>query len=290
MSIIVIVLSRRRDGKRVSPSPNPVPSKPSVASKKISYKTVKKGERVPFGGYEWDVLHIETDAILLLCKEIVDVRCYHRRGSFYSIVVLFWCLIALLSIITLVEDFTGEYLGGGLTSIFYFFVIVLVYCIAGIFTNVSWAGSHMRSYLNEDFYNTLGDDKAIIEPRKIDDENIYFYRRSGKYSEDYVFLLSIYEVIEYLDKFPVQPYHFRKNRFPYELYISEKNNDENRLAFYGKYGKNKRSITWWLRSQGRKRNQFACVSESGGIFISGTGADILSRYGVRPAVWIKKEP
>ncbi len=46
--------------------------------------------------------------------------------------------------------------------------------------------------------------------------------------------------------------------------------------------------TWWLRSPGKERTQ-ARFMHGGGAYISVRGIDVEAVYGIRPAIYIKRE-
>ena len=125
-------------------------------------------------------------------------------------------------------------------------------------SSVTWENCTLRSYLNDDFYNTAfsEEEKRLITNSKIENpDNPDYGTEGGNDTEDYIFLLSIEEANMYFKT------------------------DEDRSCWE----------RWWLRSPGNRQNNAACVGKSGGISNRGDNVDISSDYGyggVRHALWL----
>jgi hypothetical protein len=125
---------------------------------------------------------------------------------------------------------------------------------------ITWEKCSLRSYLNNDFYNTLGADaKAqIVETQIINKDNPKYKTHGGANTIDKIFLLSIEEA---------------------ETYFREK---AERVA----YLLDGANSLWWLRSPGGGRGlTVSFVLSSGGICDTGIDENIAG--GIRPALWLK---
>ena len=138
------------------------------------------------------------------------------------------------------------------------------------FEEVTWEKCSLRRYLNGKFLATFApkDRAKIIETRIINPHNpISPYRASlnGKYTKDFIFLLSLDEV---------------KRFFP---------TNESRQAIL-----NGSHHWWWLRSPGENYRQAAFIKDLGGEGNYADGAIgahgkrvTQDGGGIRPAMWIK---
>ena len=119
------------------------------------------------------------------------------------------------------------------------------------FTDVTWETCSLRSYLNGEFYNNLTDPyKAnIIKTHNSNPNN--GSTSGGNATDDYIYLLSIDEAKELSDT------------------IRDNGN------------------WWWLRSPGDYSSGAAFVYADGDVYT--WGSDVVSVYGVRPALNLKFE-
>jgi len=158
--------------------------------------------------------------------------------------------------------------------------------------DVTWAECSLRKYLNDDFYSRFSDaERSRIMPvwnKNLD--NQWYASRGGEDTLDYIFLLSIEEVVckyfgdsseKLINRSPKQKYWFGNK---------DENNDR-RAAVLDGYG-----WWWWLRSPGRDNRRAAYIHYDGNVGIQGNGT---FRYnsknihptgnncgGVRPALWL----
>ena len=125
-------------------------------------------------------------------------------------------------------------------------------------SRVTWENCTLRSYLNNDFYNTAfsEEEKRLITNSKIENpDNPEYGTEGGNDTEDYIFLLSIGEAKKYF-----------KTR-------------DDRVAYYGES-----SWYWWLRSPGDSQDFVACVNSDGSV--DSSGFFVYYDGGVRPALWL----
>ena len=142
---------------------------------------------------------------------------------------------------------------------------------------IIWAECDLRAYLNGEFYDSLGDDKAhIAETKAITGNNPWFGTNGGVKTDDKIFLLSIEEVVEYfgdsgqLENRPDSVWGM-DDRYSAARIASNENGD---------------ASWWWLRSPGLDSGSAATVSIVGSVGISGIKADY--DCGVRPALWLNQ--
>jgi hypothetical protein len=124
---------------------------------------------------------------------------------------------------------------------------------------VTWETCTLRSYLNGEFYNSLGDEKArISEAQVLTKSNPEYGTYGGADTTDKIFLLSIDEAKRYFSS------------------------DEERVA-----EANFIDVSWWwLRSPAFGSNSVEVIN-NGGKFSGGYGNSVNVIGGVRPALWIK---
>lgn len=159
--------------------------------------------------------------------------------------------------------------------------------------DVTWADCSIRTYLNNEFYNSFTDaEKARIIPViNNNQDNQWYGSEGGKESKDHVFLLSIEEAVCHYfgdsskllnNPSPKQRYWFQRKDI---------NNDTRRSSYEGKIW------WWWLRSPGRDNRRAVYIHGDGNVGIQGNGT---YRYnskiihpltgdnygGLRPALWL----
>lgn len=162
--------------------------------------------------------------------------------------------------------------------------------------DVTWAECSLRKYLNGEFYSKFSPDERarIIQVVNKNLDNQWYGSRGGEDTEDYIFLLSIEEVVcKYFgdssfnleNRSPKQKYWFQKK---------DENNDKRRALLDGCIW------WWWLRSPGRDNRRAAYIHGDGNVGIQGNGtyrynSNIIhpltgENYGgVRPALWLSIE-
>jgi hypothetical protein len=146
----------------------------------------------------------------------------------------------------------------------------------GTSTTVTWATSHIRSYLNNDFFMrfTASDRARIVETTVLNQNNQWFGTNGGVNIADKIFLLSIEEVVRYFgDSSQLS------NRLSGAEYINDRYN-RYRIARY-----NGTARWWWLRSPGGPTEYIAVVDEGGFLRVRGYGT-CNTNGGIRPALWL----
>ena len=141
---------------------------------------------------------------------------------------------------------------------------------------ITWEHSPLRRELNNGFYNSfsLEDRERIVRKRISNPDNPWFGTPGGNDTEDYIFLLSIDEVVRYFGDSGMMREGRNERNFhdPY---------NEARIA----YEADGSAWLWWLRSPGSLSIYTACVHNDGGIIMSGLIVNERS-VGVRPALWL----
>jgi len=146
--------------------------------------------------------------------------------------------------------------------------------------SVTWETSDLRTYLNSVFLNTFTQEEKIrILPRELHTPNNAWYgTRGGNDTMDYIFLLSIEEVVKYFGdsgqlRNPAPPqYGIHQAELSDEYNLVRIGFDENGVA------------TWWyLRSPGFDYDAISIVNMDGSVNISGVLVGSGSS-GVRPAM------
>ncbi|KAB3524434.1 hypothetical protein F8153_15890 [Alkaliphilus serpentinus] len=203
---------------------------------------MRVGKVIKFGDYDWRVLKVKDDRVLLLTEHMIEQQPYHNCK--------------------------GE---------------------------VTWAQCSLRNYLNSDFYNcfTLNEQERILQVSNINSNNPWYESEGGEQTLDYVFLLSIEEVVcnffgdsskNLVSRSSKQRYWFQK----------KDDNNNKRMAILDGH-----SWWWWLRSPGRDNKRAAYIHGDGNVGIQGNGTYNYNSKnvhcitgknygGVRPALWIKK--
>lgn len=155
---------------------------------------------------------------------------------------------------------------------------------------VTWETSYIRSYLNNEFYNSfsLEDKPKIIKVTNTNEDNPWYKSKGGNDTEDYIFLLSLEDAVckyfgdssdKLLNKKVSDRYWFSKND----------KNDIKRLSKLNNY-----PYWYWLRIPG-KNNKTAvyihgkpagCLGINGNSVFSKTYSEDRAG-GLRPIMWIK---
>ena len=162
--------------------------------------------------------------------------------------------------------------------------------------NITWESCTLRSWLNEEFYAEAfqeSEKECIILSTQYNNANSVFGTYCGNETEDYVFLLSLDEVMEYYGISEEELHNNGVTSAHSELIVSPTQYavdqgveiDENDINAEGEAG-----CGWWLRSLG----DFSSVKRAAVIYSSGVvsfwGFGIpASKVGVRPAMWISLE-
>ena len=140
------------------------------------------------------------------------------------------------------------------------------------YEDTTWAGSFIRKYLNEEFYQKAFSEqekrRILLRPVKAY-KNALYPTDPGEDTEDKIFLLSVNEVREYLESNDL----VKAEPTPHAL-ASGVEKDEKTGGCY-----------WWLRTPGNAGCNVARVSGVGIILEHGFFASD-NHNGIRPAMWI----
>ena len=160
----------------------------------------------------------------------------------------------------------------------------------GFFSAVMWDNSDIRSYLNDNFLNTITNQNPdlVMETKIKNDKNRWYGTSGVKDTIDKIFLLSIEEVEKYFGNSD----DYRKNRVKSD--IDKKTGKEENRYISNDYDSSRKIekahfsyMGWWLRSPGESKYKSAYVNEHGVIVVSG---DYISDHkNIRPAMWIKQD-
>ena len=137
--------------------------------------------------------------------------------------------------------------------------------------SITWKDCSLRKWLNEDFYNDSFSDteKGMIKlTTLVNDGNPdpNFGIDGGEDTEDYVFILSIYDINQLDYGFPNQYWVSSDTR------TVQNSNDE--------------EVWWWLRTPGVTEENASCISEYGNVFDSYGYLVNKDDGGIRPALHI----
>ncbi len=162
------------------------------------------------------------------------------------------------------------------------------------YQDVTWETCTLRAYLNGEFYNRFrnADKKRIAKVRNNNPNNEYLTyggnirsTRGGNPTDDFVFLLSIHEVIKYFHTTDLSAEDRDRGKSKKQLSwapSSYPQSDDLAAAYAGK------SWRWWLRSPGFVSNHAAYVHDDG--YVNVYGYNVLNAYaGVRPALYLRNQ-
>jgi hypothetical protein len=173
-------------------------------------------------------------------------------------------------------------------------------------TAVTWANCSLRAYLNGDFYNSFGPNPydrekvmaRIVLTRNSNKSNQWYYAgalernqgadffmpppEGGADTDDYIFLLSLEEVVRYLGSGRMEERQLRPGS-EYEV-IDDQYNEARIVRSF----RSEDAWPWWLRSPGEFGDKAAYVDSDGTINVSGSGFHYW-QIGVRPAMWVNLE-
>lgn len=160
---------------------------------------------------------------------------------------------------------------------------------------VTWAGCWLRKYLNGEFYNkfTAAEQSRIIPVLNKNQDNQWYGSTGGEDTRDYIFLLSIEEVVCKYFGDSSKNLENRSAKQRYWFQKKDKNNDKRRSTF-----DDGGIWWWWLRSPGRDNRRAVYIHGDGNIGIQGNGtfrysSNIINPLtgdnsgGVRPSLWFK---
>ena len=159
-------------------------------------------------------------------------------------------------------------------------------------SSITWEKSTMRKYLNSVFLRrfTIEEQHRIIETQIINNGNLWYDIKGGKYTKDKIFLLSFKE----LDKYFRDSDDFQKNtqiNYNKDLLISEEKG-----VYFSNADNNKRIALldnkpcfWWLRSPGGGNYPAIIVDHDGRVLVRDNFYCKRGCYfhgGLRPALWV----
>ncbi len=158
------------------------------------------------------------------------------------------------------------------------------------YAETTWRKCSLRKWLNGGFLESAfsSDERAaIIETHVINDGNVKYRTTGGKDTDDYVFLLSLGELMGY---YSITQKQFRNEHEELMSKPTEYAIAGGAVAFraYGDEAaaKYEGNGSWWLRSPGCGREYAAFVNMEGKVLPDGYLVDF-TLNGVRPAVWAK---
>jgi hypothetical protein len=171
----------------------------------------------------------------------------------------------------------------------------------GYSTETTWADCDLRAYLNGEFYNRFGEgDRARIARARISNkDNQWYGTDGGKDTDDYVFLLSLEEVVRYfgdsgqLANMPSEDTYWLDDQYSGArcAYCPDT------CRYYRYMESDDARWYWWLRSPGEDSTLAAFVWIDGRIKVEGTVFDLegyvgfsgaYTYVGVRPAMWVSQ--
>ena len=164
-------------------------------------------------------------------------------------------------------------------------------------TSITWEGSTLRTWLNNDFLNTAFSEteRAKILTTHLDNPNNPDYGTvGGNATDDKVFLLGLSDVYGEDSHFSTGNWYFNNNNdrkamatwYAVNKGVSAYNYDTSKTCSNSNYQVNKCSTKWWLRSPGRHTSDAAYVTNKGSVYVNGYDVNDVG-YGVRPALWVK---
>lgn len=146
---------------------------------------------------------------------------------------------------------------------------------------VTWAESAMRRYLNTEFLSEFPEHvkNRLIETQVITPDNSWFPTvRGGDVVRDYIFLLSLDEIVSYFG----DSGKLRRGSSDSRSYIDDIYNDKRVVV-----DNDDSPMWWWLRSPGDSVSRAACVDDDGAIGVFGESVHGENKGGgIRPAMWI----
>lgn len=159
---------------------------------------------------------------------------------------------------------------------------------------ITWKDSEIRAYLNSTFYQSFNEnDRARILPTiNLNPENNWYKSHGGEETKDYVFLLSMDEVVRFYFGNSSRLLDFPAKNQRYWFQRKDENNIKRRARYLNS------SWWWWVRTPGKNNKVAVYIHGDGNIGIQGNGVarrntNVIhpitndTKGGVRPSVWIK---
>lgn len=150
----------------------------------------------------------------------------------------------------------------------------------------TWETCTLRSWLNNDFYNTAfsaTEKSSILTSTVVNENHPYYGTQGGNNTNDKLFLLSFSEIINQAYGFNSELNYKDTARQALGTQFSI-NNGLFTANESGDLGNN----TWWLRSPGSDNSKAGLVDGTGYVFDGDSATCIIQETtsGVRPAFWI----
>lgn len=157
------------------------------------------------------------------------------------------------------------------------------------YTEVTWETCTLRSWLNQEFYQTAftgAEQERIAETPVVNEDNLDYGIEGGNDTLDKVFLLSVREVTAYLAPDPDEWALTRRAKAT--DYAKAQGGWVYTEAEYGAYGTGEYDGNgwWWLRSPGMDSYSAMDADQYGYINRLGDNVDYDGTV-VRPAVWVE---
>lgn len=162
--------------------------------------------------------------------------------------------------------------------------------------NITWADSNVRSYLNNEFLNSFDDDdkkriiKTVIKtpdnPWDFTNQGGNAFTEGGKDTEDYIFLLSLDEVIDYFTNDGKDSMLYQAQLGKSEAKLFDGYENERKAYQLTRQLDTTQASPWFLRSPGMLEDTVAYVDPKGSISVRGIIVT-QERGGIRPAMWVK---
>lgn len=162
-------------------------------------------------------------------------------------------------------------------------------------TAITWKDCGLRSYLNGEFYNRFNEDNRskILKTINSNPGNSWYGVDGGEDTEDYIFILSIDEVVRgfFGDSSRLLGSPGKNQRYWFQR--KDENNSKRSAYFLNA------SWWWWVRTPGKHHRVAVYIHGDGNIGMQGNGVSKRNtnvihsisndtRGGVRPALWIKR--
>jgi hypothetical protein len=160
------------------------------------------------------------------------------------------------------------------------------------FTNITWAESDIREYLNGEFYDSFSatDRARIAQITNTNADNPWFGTAGGEDTDDHVFLLSLDELVLYFGDADqlAKPEGEREYDWGFEGEHADKRIVkciDGSCWCHSEHGHK-----WLLRSPGDDCIYVALVDNNGDVSVYGVYVDF-DFSGIRPALWVEmKQP
>ena len=163
-------------------------------------------------------------------------------------------------------------------------------------TSITWEGSTLRTWLNNDFLNTAFSEteRAKILTTHLNNPDSLYGTAGGNATDDKVFLLGLSDVYGENSHYSAGNWYFNNNNdrmamatwYAVNKGVYAYNYDTSKTCNNTNYHLNKCSAVWWLRSPGNISIDAAHVYIDGSANYYG---DYVSNdsFGVRPALWVE---